>query len=140
MSIENDLIECFVEFMKEKSRFGNIIQFVKKVPLNMATFPTICIKESNNSDYLGGMTLNRTEAVARLTYQIDIYTQDIVFGNHKYMSSEVQEELKELVFFFFNQVGFTRISCTRGEVVTYDIDRTICLFEGKLGNWNKKIL
>ena len=140
MNIENDLIELFVSFIREKSQFGDIIQFVKKVPLNMATFPTIVIKESNNSDYLNGMTLNRMEAVARITYQIDVYTKDIIYENHKYMSSEVQEELKDLIFFFFNQIGFTRISCTRGEVISYEIDRTICLFEGKLGNWNKKIL
>lgn len=89
MNIEKDIVNLFASFLKERSIFKDVMVITKKAPLNFVQFPTIVIKETNNSDFIRGMSVNLTEAVARLTYQVDIYTKDIVL--------EVKEET-EMVF------------------------------------------
>lgn len=140
MDIEEDLLLMYNTFIKSKSQFSDKLLVVPNTPQSFVSFPTIVFKESNNSDYTFGKTLNRQESVSRLTYQVEIYSKDIVLNGIKYYSRDIIKELKNLTHIFFNDIGFNRISSIKGEYIDITIDRHICLFEGKINNWNGKTI
>lgn len=140
MDIENELIKLYYNFIKTRSIYGDVFQLFPDVPQSFLKFPTIVFKESNSSDYIEGKTLNRQEYMDRLTYIVEIYSKDIVVNNQKKLSIEVIKELKNLTHEFFNQIGFRRISSSKGEYLDLSIDRHICIFDGKINNWNGKII
>lgn len=138
--MEENLLKLFYNFIKENSAFGEITLIVPKTPQSFSSFPTIVFKESNNIDYMAGKTLDRSESVAQLNYTVEIYTKDINFKSEKYPSLVVQRELKELVYKFFNDIGFRRLSSVKGEYIDITVDRNISIFEGKINNWNYQII
>lgn len=140
MDIENELIKLYYNFIKTRSIYGDIFRLFPDTPQSFLDFPTIVFKESNSSDYILGKTLNRQEYMDRLTYIVEIYSKDIVVNNQKKLSIEVIKELKNLTHEFFNQIGFRRISSSKGEYLDLSIDRHICIFDGKINNWNGKII
>ena len=140
MDIEESLLKLYYDFIKENSIFSEKLLIVPSTPQSFVSFPTIVFKESNNSSYRGGSTLNRQEYVDRLTYQVEIYTKDVVIDNTKYLSNQVVNELKNLTHIFFNDIGFNRLSSQKGEYIDLTINRHICIFEGKVNNWNGKTI
>lgn len=140
MDIENDLLKLFYEFIMANSSFASVLQIVPKTPQSFSKFPTIVFKESGNVDYTSGKTLNRQEYIDRLTYTVEIYSKDVIIGNTKYLSNIVIKELNHLIYKFFNNLGFNRITSNRGEYIDLSVDRHISIFEGKINNWNGKII
>ena len=140
MEIENELLKLYYDFIKANSIFADVLQVVPKTPQSFSKFPTIVFVESSNVDYTNGKSLNRQEYMDRLTYTVEFYSKDTVLGNTKYMSRSVIKELTQLTYKFFNNLGFNRISSNRGEYIDLTIDRYISIFEGKVNNWNGKII
>jgi len=136
MDIEENLIKMYNDFLKEKSTFKDVLLVVPSTPQSFSKFPTIVFKQSNSSNIVGGRSLNRQEYVDRLTYTVEIYSKDVTIGTTKYISNNVIKEIRDLTHIFFNDIGFNRISSQRGEYIDLTIDRHICLFEGKINNWN----
>lgn len=136
MDIEDKLLKLYYDFLKEKSTFKDILLVVPSTPQSFSKFPTIVFKQNNSSNILAGKSLDRQEYVDRLTYTVEIYSKDVTIGNTKYVSRNVMKEIIELTHIFFNDVGFNRLSSQRGEYIDLTIDRHICLFEGRLNNWN----
>lgn len=139
MDIETQLLREYKEYMANKSIFGELVKILPSTPQSFSIFPTIVFSEVNNTDYTLGKTLERTESVDNLSYQVDIYTRDVKLGNQTYSARTVINELKDLTFKFFNDIGFIRINALRGEYIDVTIQRYTMLFNGKLNNWNKKI-
>lgn len=140
MEIEENLLIMYYNFIKDNSLFGEKTLIVPKTPQSFSSFPTIVFKESNNSDYSRGKTTNRQEFINRLTYIVDIYTKDTIVNDTKYNSLEVLKELKLLTYEFFNKLGFNRLSSSRAEFMDITVDRNVSIFEGKVNNWNGKII
>lgn len=148
MDIESEIVKEYKEYMYNNSIFGTILEEKKTIlpdtPQSFSKFPTIVIKEANNTSYFRGKTLDRTEYVDNLLYQVDIYTKDVTMKvndvTKTYAARTVINELKDNTFRFFNQIGFNRITATRGEYVDMNVNRYISVFEAKLNNWNMKIL
>jgi len=139
MEIEKQLRKLYYDYIKEKSIFSDLILIVPKTPQSFSSFPTIVFKESSNTSYTGGNSLNRLEMVDRLNYQVEFYTQDVTINNKKYYSLDVINELKQLTFKFFNDIGFTRIMGSKGEYPDLTIDRYISIYQGKINNWNGQL-
>ena len=76
MDIESEIVKEYKEYMYNNSIFGTILEEKKTIlpdtPQSFSKFPTIVIKEANNTSYFRGKTLDRTEYVANLLYQVDI--------------------------------------------------------------------
>lgn len=140
MDIENKMLNLYYNYIKDKSRFRDLLLIVPKTPQSFSQFPTIVFKEINNTDYFGGKSLNRQEFVNRLSYVVEIYSKDVILNGQKIMSARVINELKYLTHDFFNSIGFTRTSSAAGEYIDLTVDRHICTFEGKVNNWNGKII
>ena len=148
MDIESEIVKEYKEYMINNSIFGEILEENKTIlpdtPQSFSKFPTIVIKEANNTNFFRGKTLDRTEYVDNLLYQVDIYTKDVKIKINDeiktYAARMVINELKDLTFRFFNQIGFNRVTATRGEYVDINVNRYISVFEGRLNNWNMKIL
>lgn len=140
MEIEDKLLRLYYDFIKKESKFSDLVLIVPKAPQSFSKFPTIVFKEINNTDYIGGKSLNRQEYVDRLGYSVEIYSKDVILNKKKVMSLEVIKELKYLTHKFFNEIGFNRTSSTKGEYVDLTVDRYICTFEGKVNNWNGQII
>lgn len=140
MQIEQDLIKEYNEFIKTNSVFKDKLIVLPDTPRSFSTFPTIIFKESNNIDNTQIKTTNSLEYGDDLTYQIEIYTKDVLVGNTMYNSRIVINELKDLTYKFFRNVGFTRTSSTRGEYIDITVKRQVMIFSATLQSWNKYII
>ena len=139
MDIETQLLREYKDYMIEHTTFKDLVKILPSTPQSFSIFPTIVFSEVNNVDNIFGKTLDRIETVDNLSYQVDIYTKDIIIENTTYSARTVINELKDLTFKFFNDIGFIRINALRGEYIDVTVQRYTALFNGKLNNWNMKI-
>ena len=135
MDIESQLLKEYKDFILSKTSYSNTL-ILPSTPQSFSTFPTIIFKEADNVDSLDGNTLNSQEYIDNLTYQVEIYSKNI----GKTSSRTIYKELEFLTHDFFRQVGFNRTGSAKGEYLDIAVDRYILLFNGKLNNWNKKII
>lgn len=140
MDLEKDLLKLYYKFIKENSIFSDILLVVPKTPQSFSSFPTIVFKEINNLENIRATSLDRIEYMDLVNYSVDIYTKNVVLDNRKYLSDEIMRELRNLTFKFFHEIGLRRISSSRAEFIDITVDRTISIFEGKINNWNGKII
>ena len=139
MNIEVGLLKEYNSFIKTNSVFKDKLIVLPDTPQSFSNFPTIIFKEANNVDNLSLMALNRMEYGDDLTYQVEIYTKDVILGNTTYHSRVVINELKDLTAKFFKYCGFQREGSTRGEYTDINVKRQTMLFSGSLSSWNKNI-
>lgn len=140
MNIEVELLKEYNSFIKTNSVFKDKLLVLPDTPQSFSNFPTIIFKEANNSDSIDLMTLNRMEYGDDLTYQVEIYTKDVILGNTTYHSRVVINELKDLTAKFFRNVGFTRTSSQRGEYIDINVKRHIMIFNATQQSWNNRII
>ena len=147
MDIETQLLREYKDFINAKSVFSSKVEILPSTPQSFSVYPTIIFSEVNNVDYILGKTLDRNETVDNISYQVDIYTKDIKLTStvneqevtNTYAARTVINELKDLTFKFFNDIGFVRVNAIRGEYIDVTVQRYTILFSGKLNNWNMKI-
>lgn len=137
--IETQLLKEYKDFINENSTFKDKVKILPSTPQSFSIYPTIVFSETSNVDNLMGKTLDRIESVDNLLYQVDIYTKDVKIGNQTYAGRTVINELKDLTFKFFNDIGFIRENATRGEYIDVTVYRYTIVCSGKLNNWNMKI-
>ena len=140
MDIETQLLREYKDFITNKSIFGEKVKILPSTPQSFSVYPTIVFSEVNNVDYLLGKTVDRLETVDRLAYQVDIYTKDVKLDGKTYAGRTVINELKDLTFKFFNDIGFIRENATRGEYIDVTVYRYTILCTGKIANWNTSII
>lgn len=140
MDIETDILLSFKKYINQKSIFRDILKVFPSSPQSFSSFPTIVVREVNNFDYEGAKTLNKMEYMDYLTYQVDIYTQDVVVNGMEYPARLVISELKKLVNDFFSNLNFTRTSSTKGDYIDITVSRHIMLFSAKLNSWNMNLM
>ena len=139
-------IESYI-FLKLRDYLANNSKFITnptkqvftKAPKQLADFPTIVFKETNNIDDNRYKSLNRTELVNQITDTIEIYTKDIVLDGVRYASKTIMSELKYLIFDFFEYIGADRLDCTPAEYNDYQVDRLVIIERYYQNNWNEKI-
>lgn len=139
LDIYENLFDTYYNYIKSLSP-NYEVKIAKKAPKTFVSFPTIILKEVQNINNTNGMSLNRHEFVDTVSYQIDIYTQDIVSNGTDYASLLVQKELKELTFDFFLNNGFIRTAFENWENNNIVYDRLTLIFQGNLQSWNKKLI
>ncbi len=137
MNIESMVFKLYKQYLKDKSKFSPNV--FNRTPKNLSVFPTIVLKESNNTEDSSYTTLNRKEFVNTITDVIEIYTKDLIIDGVKYPSKEVMNELKYLTFDFFQAWGFTRTQCSEADYLNLEVDRLVIIETCKLNNWNRKI-
>jgi len=137
----NELFDEYYNFIKENINEDNLfeVNIEKKSPPNIAKFPTIILKEVKNTNISRGTSTNAQETTDRVSYQIDIYTKDIIVGSTQYPSSKVQDMIKYLTFNFFLYRGFERSNMETWENMNIVYDRLTLIFVGILQSWNKQI-
>lgn len=137
MNIETPIFKYFKKYMQDKSQFSPNV--FNATPKNLAVFPTITFRETNNTNNLRGTTLDRTETVNNITDTIEIYTKDMVINGVNYSKKEITNELKYLIFDFFQAWGFTRTQCTQADYLNLEVDRFIIVETCSLNSWNRKM-
>lgn len=137
MNIETTVFLKLKQYLIDKSKFSPNV--FNATPKNLAVFPTITFKETNNAQNINGTTLDRIETVNTITDTIEIYAKDMVINGNTYSKKEITNELKYLIFDFFQMWGFTRLSCNEAEYLNYEVDRTIIVETCNLNSWNRKI-
>ena len=137
--IENDLFLEYKEYMLSKSKFSDSMLIVPHTPKSLAKFPTIIMNEVNNSDNRIGKTTNRMESVSRLSYRVSAYVKPITIDGVKYQENQIMDEIKELTYHFFNQIGFDRSSSRRADNIDKSILRQEMMFTGNLASWNNSL-
>jgi len=137
--IENDLFLEYKEYMLSKSRFSDTLLIVPHIPNSLAKFPTIIMREINNSDNMVGKTTNRMESVSKLSYRVSIYVKPVTIDGTKYQENQIMDEMKKLTYDFFNQIGFNRNSSRRTDNIDKSILRQEMIFTGNLASWNNSL-
>lgn len=137
MNVETMIFKFYKQYLKDKSKFSPNV--FNRTPKNLSVFPTIVLRETNNTEDSNYTTLDRKEFVNEITSSIDIYTKDIIIDGVKYPSKEVMNELKYLTFDFFQAWGFTRTQCSEADYLNYEVDRLVIMETCSLNSWNRKI-
>lgn len=149
--IETELFLEYKNYMLANSTFKDML-IVPNTPQSLAKFPTIVMEELNNSDNRLGKTTDRIESVSRLSYRVSIFTKNITIttttevGSEpiqesvKYQDRQVMDELKQLTYHFFNQIGFNRNSSRKVDNMRdMTILRQEMIFTGNLASWNNSL-
>ena len=137
MNIETTIFKKYKQYLKDNSKFAPNV--FNKAPKNLSVFPTIVLKEINNTEDSNYTSLDRKEFVNEITSTIDIYTKDMIIDDVKYPSKEIMNELKYLTFDFFQAWGFTRTQCSEADYLNLEVDRLVIIETCKLNSWNRKI-
>lgn len=137
--IESDLFLEYKEYMLSKSKFKDLMLILPHNPQSLAKFPTIIMKEINNSDNRVGKTTDRIESVSRLSYRVSVYVKPVTIDGTKYQENQIMDEIKKLTYHFFNQVGFNRNSSRRTDNIDKSILRQEMIFTGNLASWNNSL-
>lgn len=136
LDIYDELFDHYYNYIKTLS--PNNVTVAKKSPPTITKFPTIILKEVQNVN-TGNMSLNRQEFTDMISFQVDIYTKDIIENGIECASLQIQKELKNLTFDFFLKNGFTRTAFENWENNNIVYDRLTMIFQCNLQSWNKKI-
>lgn len=137
MNIETTIFKKYKQYLKDNSKFAPNV--FNKAPKSLSIFPTIVLKETNNTEDTNYTSLDRKEFVSEITSTIDIYTKDMIVDGVKYPSKEIMNELKYLTFDFFQAWGFTRTQCSDADYLNFEVDRLVIIETCKLNSWNRKI-
>lgn len=137
MNIESPIFKNFKRYLTDKSIFSPNI--FNDTPKKLATFPTVIFKESNNIQNDIGTTLDRIETVNSITDTIEIYAKDMVVNNNTYSKKQIVNELKYLIYDFFQAYGFERTQSTDADYLDFEVKRHIIIETCNLNNWNRKI-
>lgn len=135
--IENYVYYMLKNYLKANSKFDP--EVYDKAPRKLAKFPTVVVKESNNSTLSRNTSLNRQEVASQITTVIEIYTQDKTIDGARYASKTVMNELKYLVFDFFDGLGARRLNCQPAEYSDHQVDRLVITERYLHNNWNRRI-
>lgn len=137
MDIEKTIFKKYKQYLIDNSGFSPNV--FNSTPKNLAVFPTVIFKETNNVQDIGSTTLDRTETVNNITDTIEIYAKDMVVGETAVSKKEIINELKYLTYIFFQAWGFTRTQSSDADYLNYEVDRHIIVETCSLNNWNRKI-
>lgn len=138
--VESDIAVEFNKYIKATSVFRDKLLVLPDTPQSFSTFPTIIIRETNNIDNLSLKSTEFSEYGDSISYQVDIYTKDVIIDSTKYSSKIVINELRDLVHRFFRQNGFERTEDANGEYIDLSVKRRTLLFTGTVQSWNKSII
>lgn len=137
LDIYDELFDHYYNYIKNTS--PNSVKISKKSPPTITTFPTIILKEVQNLN-TDIMTTNKQEFVDLVSYQVDIYTKDVVENGVEYPSLLLQKELRNLTYDFFLNKGFTRTNYDNWENNNIVYDRLTLIFQARVQSWNKQII
>ena len=102
MDIETQIIKEYKDFMYNNSVFGDFLRDNNKIlpepPQSFSDYPTIVIKEANNTDYFLGKSTDRTEYYDSLIYQVEIFAKNKSIDGTKYPARSIINELKNNTF------------------------------------------
>jgi len=138
--VESDIAVEFNKYIKTTSVFRDKLLVLPDTPQSFSTFPTIIIREVNNIDNLSLKSTEFSEYGDSISYQVDIYTKDVIIDATKYSSKIVINELRDLIHRFFRQNGFERTEDTTGEYIEISVKRRTLLFTATVQSWNKSII
>ena len=150
--IETDLFLEYKDYMLANSKFKDELLIVPNAPKTLTRFPTIVMCELNNSDNARGKTTDRLESVSRLSYRVSVFVKPVTIEETnivdeeevtikvKYQDRQIMDELKELTYNFFNQVGFNRNSSRKTDnYLDLSVLRQEMIFSGNLASWNNSL-
>lgn len=137
MDIETQLFKLYKEYMINNSSYDLKDYIYNDTPQELINFPTILFLENDNSD--SNMTVDKVEYVSNLQYKVELYTKNIVVGGNMTPRKIITNELKKITFDFLHKYNLNITSCTKGEYLDFNVDRTIIIAECNVSNWDGKI-
>lgn len=137
MDVENIILNELKKYLTDNSIFEP--EVLPKSARTVSKFPTVIFRERNNVNDLAHTSMDRTQIVNNISAFVEIYTQDKVVGNTKYASKYISDELKFLVFDFFDMLGAERTGCDFAEYYNKEVDRLVITYSYSVNSWNRKI-
>lgn len=137
--IEDELFKEYKAYMLAKSTFASSLGIFNATPKQIANFPTIIMRQSNESDYIQGKTTDRLEFVSRLNYRVSIYVKPTIINGTKYQPRQIINELRKYTSDFFRNIGLDKDSDRPVDNIDLSISRQEMMFSGRLASWNNSL-
>ena len=137
--IEDELFKEYKEYMLERSIFKDTLNIFPNTPKSLANFPTIIMRQINESDYIQGKTTDRLEYVSRINYRVSIYAKPTIVDGTKYQPKQIINELRQLTSDFFRNIGLDKDSDRPVDNIDLSISRQELMFSGRLASWNNSL-
>ena len=137
--IEEELFKEYKAYMLGKSIFASSLDIFSATPKQIAKFPTIIMRQMNESDYIQGKTTDRLEFVSRLNYRVSIYAKPTVINGTKYQPRQIINELRKYTSDFFRNIGLDKDSDRPVDNIDLSISRQEMMFSGRLASWNNSL-
>lgn len=137
--IEDELFKEYKEFILENSIFKDTLKVFPNTPKSLASFPTIIMRQINESDYIQGKSTDRLEYVSRINYRVSIYTKPTIVDGTKYQPKQIINELRKLTSDFFRNIGLDKDSDRPSDNIDLSISRQEMIFSGRLASWNNSL-
>lgn len=138
MDVENRLFLKYKEYIMRNSLYMNNGNVYNDTPQQLSEFPTILFLEDNSSN--GNKSTEYSEYIDNLQYRIEIYSKNITLNGKLVPRKIITNEIKHLTFEFLNNYGLDRESCTKGEYLDLNVDRTIIIATCSINSWDGKII
>lgn len=137
--IEEELFKEYKEYMLANSIYTKSLKIFNATPKDLASFPTIIMRQMNEANYIQGKTTDRLEYVSRLNYRVSIYAKPTIVDGVKHQPRQIINELRALSFKFFNNVGFDKDNDRPVDNIDLSISRQEMMFSGRLASWNNSL-
>jgi len=137
--IEEDLFKEYKAYILANSMFASSLNIYNATPKDLASFPTIIMRQSNESDYIQGKTTDRLEYISRLNYRVSIYAKPTIISGTKYQPRQIINEIRKLTFNFFNNIGLDKENDRPVDNIDLSISRQEMMFSGRLASWNNSL-
>ena len=93
--VEDEIFKEYKEYILQNSIFADTLKVFPNTPKSLADFPTIIMRQMNESDYIQGKTTDRLEYVSRIYYRVSIYAKPTIIDETKYQPKQIINELRE---------------------------------------------
>ena len=137
--IQNNFFKSYSDYIKSKTIFRDKIKIVPNTPESLADFPTIIMRQLDESDNIQGKTINRLEHVSRIYYRVSIYTKPTIVDEKKYQSNQIIDELRKYTYDFFNSQGMNMDSDRPVDNIDLKISRREMIFSCQVASWNNSL-
>lgn len=130
LDIENQIFDYAKDYIISHSLYEPTV--IKTFPNTFPVFPIVSIEEITQDFY--DETLNKNERKTKVSYEINIFSQDKTIENKKISKHEINKELTKLISEIFDVHFGMKVSIRTAPNIDASIKRTLITCTGVVDN------
>lgn len=130
LDIENQIFDYAKDYIISHSLYEPTV--IKTFPNTFPVFPIVSIEEITQDFY--NETLSKNERKTKVSYEINIFSQDKTIENKKISKHEINKELTKLISEIFDVHFGMKVSIRTAPNIDASIKRTLITCTGVVDN------